>query len=63
MLDGFIIDRIQQQRDAADSERQPLRISIPLPPPGAGPRGTDDVRPRDNDDPTERGVVDVDFSI
>lgn len=63
MLDGFIIDRIQRQRDAADTESVPLRISIPVPPPGAGKSGTDEVRPRDTDDPAERGVVDVDFSI
>ncbi len=71
MLDGYIIERIQRQREAVDAEREPLRISIPQPPPGTGKRGstgdssrgTDDVRPRDNDGPTERGVVDVDFSI
>ncbi|MBM4369835.1 MAG: hypothetical protein FJ102_26735 [Deltaproteobacteria bacterium] len=63
MLDGYIIGRIQKQREAAEAERAPMRISIPQPPPASGQREADDVRPRDNDDPAERGVVDVDFSI
>ncbi|MBM4393090.1 MAG: hypothetical protein FJ090_18355 [Deltaproteobacteria bacterium] len=63
MLDEYIIERIKKQREAAEAERAPVRISIPQPPPAIGQREADDVRTRDPDGPPERGVVNVDFSI
>lgn len=61
MLDGYIIERIRKQREAAEVERAPLSISIPEPeedrPPGA-------AQPQARSDADEdRGVVEVDFSI
>lgn len=60
MLDAFIIDRIQREREASSPHaRVPLRIEVPLPQPPP-PRAE---RPEASDEAPERGVVDIDFSI
>lgn len=55
MLDAFIIERIRKEREAADSAMVPLRIEIPLPPPGED----DDPAPASDD----AGVVIIDNRI
>ena len=60
MLDGYIIERIRKQREAAETDRAPLRISIPQPPDDVSPGRTPEPR-READE--ERGIVEVDFSI
>ncbi len=57
MLDAFIINRIQREREAPTQARVPLRIEVPAPmPPRPDAVGV-------TEDRVERGVVDVDFNI
>ena len=56
MLDAFIIDKIQRERELQESEREQLRIDVP--------REQDEKRPSaDRPDQRERGVEIVDFNI
>jgi hypothetical protein len=57
LLDAFIIDRIQREREAAQGSFLPLRIDVPLPPPRVEPV---DPRPEEGE---ERGIAEIDFSI
>ncbi len=58
MLDAFIIDRIRRQRDIPDGVQLPLRIEVPTPPPH-------EWRPPEprSEDCTDRGIVEIDFSV
>ena len=56
MLDAFIIDKIQRERELHESEREPLRIDVPRES-GQSPKPPKDGEPR------ERGVEIVDFNI
>jgi len=53
MLDAFIIDKIRREREEANSRREQLRISIPVPELEDFP----DVEPEIS---RERGVVEID---
>ena len=60
MLDAYIIDRMRRERESREPVRQPLRIEVPR------PEVTPDERPPELDreeQPPERGVVIVDFTI
>lgn len=59
MLDAFIIDRIRRHRDLPDGVQYPLRIEVPMPP------SPQEWRPPEppSEDCTERGIVDIDFSV
>ncbi len=63
MLDAFIIERIRRQREQ-QTERTPLRIEVPLPPPHDGPprRSSDDQRDTPNI-LNEENPYNVDFSV
>lgn len=57
MLDAYIIERIRQREERAREEaRIPLRID---PPPAYAPRERTEEEPASS----ERGVVEIDFSI
>ena len=56
MLDVFIIDKIQRERELHESGRERLRIDVPREP-GQPPE------PHDEEDSRERGVEIVDFNI
>ena len=53
MLDAYIIDKIRKEREEANSRREQLRISIPVPELEDFP----DVEPEIG---RERGVVEID---
>ena len=53
MLDAYIIDKIRREREEANSRREQLRISIPVPELEDFP----DVEPEIG---RERGVVEID---
>lgn len=60
MLDAYIIDRMRRERESREPVRTPLRIEVPR------PEVTHDERPLErerDDEPVERGVVIVDFTI
>ncbi len=60
MLDAFIIDRIQREREKQRDDRPALQIEEPRPLPDLLPRQpTDHDQDRDND----RGIIEVDFTI
>ncbi len=59
MLDAFIIDRIQRERETPSHARVPLHIEVPLPPPPSVERPLPSV----DEHGAERGVVEVDFTI
>lgn len=56
MLDAFIIEKIQRERELRDSGREQLRIEVPLEP-------NDEGKDRDGEDKPERGITIVDFNI
>ncbi len=57
MLDAFIIDKIRKDQQAPNGDRLPLRIGIPSP-------GLEDRAPEaDQEEPQERGVVDIDVDL
>ena len=57
MLDAFIIDKIRKDRQGSASERVPLRIGIPAP-------DLEDWAPEaEQEEPWERGVVDIDDDL
>jgi len=58
MLDAFIIDRIQRERETPSHARVPLHIEVPLPPPAV-----ERPLPSPDEHGAERGVVEVDFTI
>jgi len=55
MLDAFIIEKIQQDRELREGDRAPLRIEILRETP-------QDATPADEKD-TERGIAIIDFTI
>ena len=55
MLDAFIIEKIQQDRELRDGDRVPLRIEILQEP-------AHDATPAEEKD-TERGIAIIDFTI
>ncbi len=57
MLDAFIIDRIQRERESARGSFIPLRVEVPPPPPRAEP-----LVPAPEEG-SERGVAEIDFSV
>lgn len=59
MLDAYIIEKIRQERTQRESGLQPLRIEVPRPPPPED----DGRRPEEDNNPTERGIVIIDFTI
>ena len=60
MLDTFIIDRIQREKELSKSVGIPLRIEVPIPPP---PPERDEPVASSGSAREERGVVEIDFSI
>ena len=56
MLDAFIIEKIQRERELRDAGREQLRIDVPIEPEGAR-------RKREDEEHAERGVAIVDFNI
>lgn len=61
MLDAYIIDRIQRERERARNTDMRPRIEAPRPNREPDPR---DRRPDGKEDkPQERGVVIIDFNI
>ena len=56
MLDAFIIEKIQRERELRDSGREQLRIEVPLEP-------NDEGKDRDGEDKPERGITIVDLNI
>jgi len=57
LLDAFIIDRIQRERDAARGSFIPLRVEVPPPPPRVEP-----LVPAPEEG-GERGIAEIDFTI
>ena len=57
MLDAFIIDKIRKDQQVPNGDRLPLRIGIPSP--GLEERPTE----ADQENPQERGVVDIDVDL
>ena len=55
MLDAFIIEKIQKERELRDGDRTPLRIEILKEP-------AHDATPAEEKD-TERGIAIIDFTI
>ncbi len=60
MLDAFIIDRIQREREKSRDQRPALQIEEPRPEPEPYQRQPAD---RNNADREDRGIVEVDFTI
>ena len=57
MLDAFIIDKIQKERQVSATEGLPLRIGIPSP-------ELEEWAPEpDREDKRERGIVDIDDDV
>ena len=56
MLDAFIIEKIQRERELRDGAREQLRIEVPIEPEGK-------QKNKKDDDPPERGIAIVDFNI
>lgn len=60
MLDAYIIDRIQRERESRNSIRPPLRIDVPR------SERDQDERPAtggSEEESPERGIVIVDFTL
>ena len=56
MLDAFIIEKIQRERELHESGRETLHIEVPV-----EPEPVRDDKPAD--DQSERGITIVDFNI
>jgi len=56
MLDAFIIEKIQQERELHDSVRQPLRIEISREP-------MQESQDHKEKEPNDRGVAIIDFTL
>lgn len=56
MLDAFIIEKIQQERELHDSGRQPLRIEISREP-------MRESQEHEEKEPGDRGVANIDFTL
>jgi hypothetical protein len=57
LLDAFIIDRIQREREATKGAFVPLRVEVPPPPSQAEPPEAE------RDDVGSHGVAEIDFSL
>ena len=57
MLDAFIISRIREEDELADSKQLPLRIEI------TQERQRDEMTQRETEQAGERGIADIDFSL
>lgn len=56
MLDAFIIEKIQRERELHESGRESLRIEVPL-------ERKDESNDRPKDEKQDRGVAIIDFNI
>ena len=56
MLDAFIIEKIQRERELRDGGREQLRIEVPV-------SQESDQKPTTDEEKQERGITIVDFNI
>ncbi len=60
MLDAFIIEKIQRDRERAERDR---RLQIERPPPASPDSWKDHREHRSNEEAPKRGIVVIDFSV